>query len=175
MIFDSLAFALDLSLLDSPVLDVVKSFYLPFPEGIQGWTLLALRTGLGVLFVLHGYPKLTHLQQWSDALKMPIYLCFLSALSMFLGGFCLILGLLTPLACLAIWGSMAFALVLEIIQGLPFVASDPYLIPVGEYEGPRGKGEPPSQEKAFIYNLMLIVLLVFGPGMFSLDAWWLGH
>ncbi|MGF1493816.1 MAG: DoxX family protein [Microcoleaceae cyanobacterium] len=153
------------------ILRLTNLLYTEFPTGVQGGTLLALRVGMGILFVLHGYPKLTHLKQWSDALKMPIYLCFLSALSMFLGGFCLIAGFLTPLASIAILGSMAFALFLEITKGLPFVASDPYLIPAGEYEGPNGKGEPPSQEKAFIYNLILIVLFVFGPGSFSIDAW----
>ena len=49
------------------------------------------------------------------------------------------------------------------------------MIPEGEYEGADGKGKPPSQEKAFIFNLMLIVLLVFGLGAFSLDAWLLGN
>lgn len=28
-----------------------------FPVGVQGYTLLALRVGFGVIFVLHGYPK----------------------------------------------------------------------------------------------------------------------
>lgn len=142
-----------------------------FPVGIQGYTLLALRVGFGVLFVLHGYPKIIHLERWSKALKMPIFLCFLSAYSMFFGGFCLIAGFLTPLVCLALMSSMAFALVLEITQGLPFVAPDPYLIPQGEYEGANGKGEPPSQEKAFIFNLVLIVLMIFGAGGYSVDAW----
>ena len=158
-----------------PVLNLLASLYSTFPTGIQSWTLLTLRVGLGILFVLHGYPKLTHLNTWSEALKMPIFLCFLSASSMFLGGFCLIAGFLTPLACIALLASMTFALVLEITQGLPFVAPDPYLIPQGEYEGANGKGEPPSQEKAFIFNLMLIVLLVFGPGSLSLDAWLFGN
>lgn len=153
------------------VLNFYQSLYLDFPEGIQGFTLLALRVGLGILFVLHGFPKVTHLQTWSKALGMPIYLCFLSAYSMFLGGFALIAGFLTPFVCLFLICSMAFALVLEITQGLPFVAPDPYLIPEGEYEGADGKGEPPSQEKAFIFNLMLIVLTIFGPGAYSLDAW----
>lgn len=157
------------------VLNLWQSLYSYFPVGIQGWTLLVLRVSLGILFVLHGYPKVTHLQQWSKALKMPIYLCLLSAYSMFLGGFCLIVGFLTPLVCLTLIGSMLFALVLEITQGLPFVAIDPYLIPEGEYEGADGKGEPPSQEKAFIFNLMLMVLLIFGPGAFSIDAWILNN
>ena len=158
-----------------PVLNLLAPLYAAFPTGIQSWTLLTLRVGLGILFVLHGYPKLNYLDTWSKALKMPIYLCFLSASSMFLGGFCLIAGCLTPLVCIALLCSTAFALVLEITQGLPFVAPDPYLIPPGEYEGADGKGEPPSQEKAFVFNLMLIVLLVFGPGSLSLDAWIFGN
>ena len=151
--------------------NLLTSLYAIFPANLQAWALLTLRVGLGVLFVLHGYPKLTHLKMWSDALKMPIYLCFLSAFSMFLGGFCLIAGFLTPFACLALLCSMVFALILEITQGLPFVAIDPYLIPEGEYEGADGKGEPPSQEKAFVFILMLIILFVFGAGSFSVDAW----
>ena len=151
--------------------NLLTSLYAVFPTNLQAWALLTLRVGLGVLFVLHGYPKLTHLRMWSDALKMPIYLCFLSAFSMFIGGFCLIAGFLTPFTCLALLCSMVFALILEITQGLPFVAIDPYLIPEGEYEGADGKGEPPSQEKAFVFILMLIILFVFGAGSFSVDAW----
>ncbi len=85
-------------------------------------------------------------------------------------GICLVLGLLTPLASAAILLSMAFAAFLEIKDGLPFVARDPYLIPEGQYVGPDGIGEPPSWEKAFMYCLMLIAIAVLGPGAFSLDA-----
>lgn len=153
-----------------PMLNLLNWLYVGFPSGIQGATLLLLRVGVGILFWLHGYPKITHLQQWSEGVKMPIALCFLSALSMLLGGVCLVIGLLTPLASVAILGSMVFAMVLEISQGLPFVARDPYQIPAGQYEGPAGKGEPPSWEKAFMYCLMLIAIAVLGPGAFSLDA-----
>ncbi|MBL1178268.1 DoxX family protein [Pantanalinema sp. GBBB05] len=148
----------------------LKSLYLGFPAGIAGLVLLLFRAGTGVLFMLHGYPKLTHLRTWANALKLPVFLCFLSAFSMIAGGVCLVLGLLTPLASIAILGSMLFAMVLEISQGLPFVARDPYLIPEGQYEGPKGKGEPPSWEKAFMYCLMLMTIAVLGPGLFSLDA-----
>lgn len=68
------------------------------------------------------------------------------------------------------FGSMVVAIAQHIAQGKPFVARDPYLIPDGQYEGPSGKAEPPSWEKAFMYCLMLIVLAVLGPGLFSLDA-----
>lgn len=153
------------------ILELLRSLYLGFPSGVQGYTLLVLRVGIGFLFMLHGYPKLTHLKQWSEGLGMPILLCLLSALSMFLGGFCLMAGFLTPFDCLVILASMVFALVLDIVKGLPFVAMDPYQIPEGEYEGPNGKGEPPSQEKAFIYILILGALAILGPGAFSLDAY----
>lgn len=158
-----------------PILNLLDSLYFGFPSGIQGATLLLLRVGVGVLFCLHGYPKITHLQQWSGSLKMPIPLCFLSALSMLLGGVCLAIGFLTPLASVVILGSMVYATVLEIAQGLPFVARDPYQIPAGQYEGPHGKGEPPSWEKAFMFCLMLIAIAILGPGAFSLDAAILGQ
>ncbi len=67
-------------------------------------------------------------------------------------------------------GSMVFATVLEILQGLPFVARESYSIPQGQYECPKGKGEPPSLEKAFMYCLMLITIAVLDSGAFSLDA-----
>jgi len=153
-----------------PGLNVLSKLHTGFPSGVEGITLLLLRVGTGVLFLLHGYPKITHLQQWAKALKMPVFLCFLSALSMLVGGVCLILGLLTPLASAVLFVLMAFAAYLEIIQGSPFVARDPYLIPKGQYEGPKGKGEPPNWEKAFIYCLMLMAIAIFGPGAFSLDA-----
>lgn len=149
---------------------IVNFFFSSFPSGLQGIALLLLRLVVGVAFVLHGYPKITHLRVWADALKMPLFLCFLSALSMLGGGICLILGFLTPFASLAIFVSMAFAMVLEILQGLPFVARDPYLIPEGQYQGPQGIGEPPSWEKAAIYVVICLVLIFFGAGAYSLDA-----
>ncbi|HEY9657421.1 MAG TPA: DoxX family protein [Allocoleopsis sp.] len=155
---------------ETVLVNSLRSLYLGFPAGIEGSVLLLFRIGTGVLFMLHGYPKLTHLKTWATSLKMPVFLCSLSAFSMVAGGVCLILGLLTPFASIAILGSMIFAMVLEISQGLPFVARDPYLIPKGQYEGPHGKGEPPSWEKAFMYCLMLIIIAVLGPGLFSLDA-----
>jgi len=150
--------------------NLLSSLNTVFPGGIQGWTLLLLRVTVGVLFVLHGYPKITHLRLWADSVHMPIFLCFVSALSMLGGGIFLILGFLTLLASLPILGSMAFAMFLEISQGLPFVAQDPYLIPPDQYKGPKGQGEPPNWEKAFMYCIMLIAIAVLGPGAYSLDA-----
>jgi putative oxidoreductase len=151
-------------------LNLLSSLNNVFPAGLQGVVLLLLRVSLGVLFLIHGYPKMTHLQQWANLLKMPKFLCFLSAASMLGGGIFLILGLLTLLVSLPILGSMMFAAYLEISQGTPFMARDPYLIPEGQYKGPKGQGEPPSWEKAFMYCIMLIAIAVLGPGAYSLDA-----
>ncbi|MBH8571690.1 DoxX family protein [Nostocaceae cyanobacterium CENA369] len=141
-----------------------------YPNGLPGLALLLLRVSVGGLFILHGYPKITHLRQWAESLKMPVLFCFLSAASMIGGGIFLIIGLLTLLATLPILCSMVFAAYLHISGGKPFVAQDPYLIPADQYQGPLGQGEPPSWEKAFMYCVMLIAIAVVGPGAYSLDA-----
>ena len=141
-------------LFKTPVLSATSSLALiypsdSFPGELKSIILLIFRVGMGILFIFHGYPKLTHLKQWSKSLNnMPLFLCFIGASVMFFGGFCLIAGFLTALAALGILGSMAFAMVLEIMDGEPFVARDPYLNPPGVYEGPEGKAEAPSWEKA---------------------------
>ena len=151
-------------------LNLVSSLNTVYPDGLYGLALLLLRVSVGVLFILHGYPKITHLRQWAESLKMPIYMCWFSAASMIGGGICLIIGFLTLLATLPLLGSMVFAAYLEITGGTPFVAEDPYLIPEGQYKGPNGIGEPPNWEKAFMFCVMLIVIAVLGPGAYSLDA-----
>jgi putative oxidoreductase len=132
--------------------------------------LLLLRLFMGVCFIRHGWPKLRHLDTWSQALNTPRWLCFLSAASMVGGGIALLPGLLTPLAALAILVSMAYAMVLEIRLGFPFIAPDPYQIPAGDYAGPMGVGEPPSWEKAAMYVVMALVLIGCGGGLLSLDT-----
>jgi putative oxidoreductase len=88
---------------------------------------------------------------------------------MFGAGIALLPGLFTPLAALAILVSMAYAMVLEIRSGFPFIAPDPYQIPAGDYAGPMGVADPPSWEKAAMYVVMCVVLIFCGGGLFSLD------
>ncbi|MEB3199165.1 MAG: DoxX family protein [Synechococcaceae cyanobacterium] len=143
------------------------------PAGLSpfgAWALLVLRVFLGIAFIRHGWPKLRNLRTWSEALKTPQWLCFLSAASMWAGGIALIPGLLTPLAALAILVSMAYAMVLEISAGFPFIAPDPFQIPQGDYVGPMGVGEPPSWEKAAMYVVMCLVMIGCGGGPWSLDG-----
>jgi putative oxidoreductase len=143
---------------------LLSTLYPEFIAGAQGYMLLAFRAVVGFLFILHGLPKLKHLETWSKALGAPLPLCLLSASFMVIGGTGLILGLLTPVSSLSILVSMVYAIVIELIKGDPIVAPDPYLL--GEYyEGPEGqKGEPPSYEKALIFSMMLNLIIVFGPG-----------
>ena len=149
---------------------LLASLYPDFVEGAQGYMLLAFRAIVGFLFILHGRPKIQNLTTWSNALGAPLPLCFLSAGFMIVGGVGLILGVLTPFACASILVSMLYALALEIRDGLPIVAPDPYEL--GEYyEGPNGdKGEPPSMEKALMFSFMLVLIMVFGPGAYSVDS-----
>ncbi len=151
-----------------------SSLYPDFTTGPQAIMLLVFRGVVGLLFILHGLPKLQNLKTWSEALGAPLPLCFLSASFMEIGGVGLILGLLTPFASASILVSMVYALVLEIAAGDPLVAPDPYQL--GDYYGgPDGrKGEPPSMEKALVFVLMLTLIIVFGPGAYSIDALLLG-
>jgi putative oxidoreductase len=151
-------------------LEIVTLLVPTGPSLAAGLALLVLRLFVGVAFIRHGWPKLRNLTTWSTAMKTPEWLCFLSAASMWAGGFALIGGLLTPLAALAILVSMAYAVVLEISSGFPFIAPDPFQIPEGDYAGPMGVGEPPSWEKAAMYVVMCLVLVTSGGGLFSIDG-----
>ncbi len=150
-------------------LEIVTLLVPTGPSVAAGAALLVLRLFVGVAFIRHGWPKLRNLRTWSTAMKTPEWLCFLSAASMWGAGIVLIPGLLTPLAALAILVSMAYAMVLELVSGFPFIAPDPYQIPEGDYAGPMGVGEPPSWEKAAMYVVMCLVLITCGGGLLSLD------
>jgi putative oxidoreductase len=149
---------------------VVELLVTAAPSPFAQAALLLLRVFMGICFIRHGWPKLRNLQTWAQMLKTPAWLCFLSAGSMWAGGIALLVGFLTPLASFAILVSMAYAMVLEIKSGFPFIAADPYLIPEGDYAGPMGVGEPPSWEKAAMYVVMCLVLICCGGGMLSLDT-----
>ena len=150
-------------------LEIVTLLVPTGPSLAAGAALLVLRLFVGVAFISHGWPKLRNLRTWATAMKTPEWLCFLSAASMWGAGIALIPGLLTPLAALAILVSMAYAMVLELVSGFPFIAPDPYQIPEGDYAGPMGVGDPPSWEKASMYVVMCLVLITSGGGLLSLD------
>jgi putative oxidoreductase len=127
-----------------------------FQTGPQGVALLVLRLVTGFAFILHGWPKIQNPTAWMgpDA-PVPGAVQLLPAMAEFGGGIVLMLGLLTPIAALGIAMTMLTAiLMVHVAQGDPFV-------------NPKGG---PSWELAASYLVDSIVLLLLGPGRFSIDA-----
>lgn len=118
--------------------------------------LLVLRLVVGTAFLLHGWPKFQAATHWMPPeAPVPGVLQAAAAVSEFGGGIALILGLLTPLACLGLAATMGFAITMvHMKMGHPFVDA---------------KGGP-SYELAAAYLACVILLLLAGPGRFSLDA-----
>jgi putative oxidoreductase len=102
--------------------------------------------------VLHGWSKIQSPFNWMgpDA-PVPGILQALAAVSEFGGGLALIVGFLTPLACLGIMSTMFVAALKHIQDGGPFV----------------GKG---GYELAAVHFVVALCVLLAGPGKVSLDA-----
>ncbi len=130
-----------------------------YPAGRAGLGLLVLRVVTGAAFLFHGWPKIQNAFGWMDRPDappsgVPGILQAAAALSEFGGGAALILGLLTPLASLGLAATMATAIgMVHLPKGDAFV-------------GPPGK----SYELAAVYLAVVVLLLLTGPGRFSLDA-----
>ena len=118
--------------------------------------LLSLRLVAGLAFMFHGYGKIMNPFGWmGEDAGVPGILQAAAAVSEFVGGLCWMLGLLTPVASLGLACTMVGAVHLHaVILGDPFVASGP------------GQG---SYELALLYLCISILLLLAGPGQFSLD------
>jgi putative oxidoreductase len=130
-----------------------------FVTGRGAVGLLILRLATGAAFMLHGWPKIQNPFGWMDQpdapSPVPGILQALAALSEFGGGLALILGLLTPLAAFGIACTMIVAVAMvHLPHGHPFV----------------GTPGQPSFELAAGYLANVIVLLMIGPGVLSLDA-----
>jgi putative oxidoreductase len=107
-------------------------------------------------FAFHGFGKIQNPFGWMgpDA-TVPGFLQMLAAVSEFGGGIAWMLGFLTPLFSLGLLCTMAVATYMHaFVFGDPFVASG------------AGKG---SYEPASVYLCVAILLLLAGPGRFSLD------
>ena len=122
--------------------------------------LLILRIGIGILFIRHGYVKLsggpetwTGLGHALSALGIgfaPTFMGLLAALSEFVGGILLILGLLTRPACFFLLCTMVVATSMHLANG------DPRQI----FSQPLGLA------------ILFFSLLFIGPGKYSLDEKW---
>ena len=116
--------------------------------------LLLLRCVAGLAFMHHGFGKIQNPLAWmGPEAVVPSFFQAAAALSEFVGGLCWMLGLLTPLASFGIASTMAFAVWTHaVILGQPFVT--------------KGGG---SYELALLFFSIAVLLLLAGPGRFSLD------
>ncbi len=128
-------------------------------RGAAGLLVVRLVFGLGIM--LHGWQKVQSDGGpfgWMNAMPgahVPAFLQGLAALAEFGGGLGMIVGLLTPLAALGLICNMLVALfMVHLANGHPFV---------GAHGGP-------SFEPAADYLAVALLLLLTGPGAWSLDA-----
>ena len=120
--------------------------------------LLILRVGLGALFILHGWPKITGGPAgWTDlgnamanlgVTFAPVVWGFMAALTEFGGGICLILGLATRPAALLLAFNMLVAATYHLHAG----------------DGIMGASHAIEDGVAFL------ALVVLGPGKYSIDG-----
>ena len=119
--------------------------------------LLLIRVGLGVMFMLHGWPKISGgPEQWAGlgqatgALGItfaPVFWGFMAAASEFFGGFLLLLGLLTRWALAGLFCVMFVASTMHLTAGDGFTVAS----------------------HAMKAGTVFLGLILIGPGRFSLD------
>jgi putative oxidoreductase len=119
--------------------------------------LLILRIGIGIMFMYHGYPKLTAGSVvWTNLggalseigfIIFPTFLGFMAALAEFGGGLLLILGLFTRPASFFLFITMIVAALMHLTGGDSF-----------------GEASHAIESAVIFFSLLLI-----GPGNYSLD------
>lgn len=127
-----------------------------FLGGRAGLGLLIIRVVVGLALMFHGWGKIQHPFSWMppDA-PVPGFLQALAALSEFGGGLALVIGLLTPIAAFGIACTMAFAVfAVHVKNGDPFVSAT----------------GGPSFELAAVYLCAALLVILAGPGKYSLDG-----
>ena len=119
--------------------------------------LLILRIGIGVVFIIHGLPKLMGgMETWTQigstmsliGIKFaPAFWGFMAAFSEVVGGLFIILGLLHRLMAIMLVFTMIIALLMHVAGGDPF----------GVYSN------------ALKGLIVFVALLITGPGKYSVD------
>jgi putative oxidoreductase len=127
----------------------------PVVDGRGAIGLLLLRLVAGAAFLVHGSGKIQAPFAWMPPeAPVPGVLQALAAVAEFFGGgLGWIAGFLTPLASLGVLATMTVAVFFHVSRGDPFV----------------GAGGP-SFELALVYWCVALLLLLLGPGRYSLDA-----
>jgi putative oxidoreductase len=122
-------------------------------EKLKPISLLLLRVALGVIFIFHGLPKLTHAQQWVQNfghMGFPGYFAYIAGILEVFGGAMLILGLFARIAGLLLAIEMGIAL--SMVHGL---LSNP--------------GKVKNYEFPLVLCLSCFVLATVGAGPVSID------
>jgi putative oxidoreductase len=137
---------------------MIRSLLIPPPQSARTSAgLLLLRLFAGAAFMVHGWGKIQHPFTWMPAesgASIPGVFQGLAALAEFGGGLAWILGLLTPLASLGLVCTMAVAAWFHLA-----VAHDAL------FSSKKG----PGAEPAAVYFCVAVLLLLAGPGQFSVD------
>ena len=131
---------------------MIERVFPSFPCGRRGIALLLLRVFVGIAFLFHGYGKVVDIAGFAAEFAMPYIIAAAAACVQFGAGLLLILGLVTPLASLALGGTMAVATSQLIARGEPFVS-------------PHGH----SWEASSFYLVLNVTLILLGPGSYSTD------
>ncbi len=120
--------------------------------------LLLLRLVFGYAFILHGWGKIQMPMGWMPpGSPVPGFLQALAAIAEFGGGIAIILGFLTRLSGLGLAVTMLVAVYFHaVILGHPFVNTSP-----------AGNG---SFELALVYLILSVLIIITGPGRFSMDG-----
>ena len=123
-------------------------------DRMQPLGLLVLRLVLGVIFIAHGYHKLNgHMHEFAGTvagLALPPWLAYVAALTEFLGGILVILGLFTRFA--------AFAITIDMLVAISKVHWKHGLVGNGGYEFP------------LALAAIAFALIFLGAGPIALDA-----
>jgi len=119
--------------------------------------LLLLRIGLGVMFIIHGFPKLaggpSGWESLGGSMKvvginfLPVFWGFMAAVAETFGGFLLIVGLFYRPACMLLVVTMAIAA----------------LVHFGKGDGLKGASH------AIELGIVFFSLIFIGPGKYSVD------
>ncbi|MDT3401854.1 DoxX family protein [Mucilaginibacter terrae] len=134
----------------------MKRFFAPYnlPLSVD-IAILLLRLLFGIAFIIHGWGKIQTPMGWMgpDSFIPPLFQA-LAAISEFVGGIALVLGLFTRLAAIGIAITMLVAVYVHAVMG-----GDPFVSPTG------GK----SYELAANYLCTALLILAGGAGRFSID------
>ena len=143
---------------------MIKKYFQPIAQNnFSSTALLTLRLIVGISFIIHGWGKIQAPFNWlpiNAPISIPSFFQFLAALSEFAGGIAWILGLITPLASFGMSITMLVAAYVHVS-----VFKDPFVNLTGGT----------SYELALVYFAISLVLMVIGPGKFSLDKFIFGE